>query len=91
VGVTNDIERRSYEHRNKSVAGFSSKYRLDRLIYFEELADIGDAIEREKTNQVVAAGEEGGSDQIAQSQMAGLEHRLAVERGSGSPDRIASG
>jgi putative endonuclease len=47
VGVTNDIERRVYEHRNKSVPGFTSKYRLDRLVYFEEHVDIRDAIERE--------------------------------------------
>ncbi|MBV8358014.1 MAG: GIY-YIG nuclease family protein [Deltaproteobacteria bacterium] len=48
VGVTNDIERRHYEHRNKSLPGFTSKYGLDRLVYFEEHADIRDAIEREK-------------------------------------------
>jgi putative endonuclease len=45
VGVTNDIERRVYEHQNKSVPGFSSKYGLDRLVYFEEHTDISDAIE----------------------------------------------
>ncbi len=48
VGVTNDIERRVYEHKNKSIPGFTSKYRLDRLVYFEEHADIRDAIHREK-------------------------------------------
>jgi putative endonuclease len=48
VGVTNDIEQRVYEHRSKSVPGFTSKYRLDRLVYFEEHADIRAAIEREK-------------------------------------------
>ncbi len=48
VGITNDIERRAYEHRNKSVPGFTSKYHLDRLVYFEEYADVRDAIEREK-------------------------------------------
>ena len=37
-----------YEHKNKSVPGFTSKYRLDRLVYFEQHADIRDAIEREK-------------------------------------------
>jgi putative endonuclease len=35
VGVTNDVERRVYEHKNKSVPGFTSKYRLHRLVYFE--------------------------------------------------------
>ena len=48
VGVTNDIQRRHYEHRNRLVPGFTSKYRLDRLVYFEQHADIREAIEREK-------------------------------------------
>ncbi len=48
VGVTNDIEHRDYEHKNKSVPGFTSKYRLDRLVYFEEHRDVRAAIEREK-------------------------------------------
>ena len=48
IGVTDDIERRTYEHRHKSFPGFTSKYRLDRLVYFEEHADIRDAIERER-------------------------------------------
>jgi putative endonuclease len=48
VGITNDLERRVYEHRSKSVPGFTSKYHLDRLIYFEEHPDIRDAISREK-------------------------------------------
>lgn len=48
VGVTNDLERRSYEHKNKLIAGFTSKYGLDRLVYFEQHTDIRVAIEREK-------------------------------------------
>src|SRR5712691_4360855 len=48
IGVSNDLERRDYEHKHKLVAGFTSKYRLDRLVYFEEHADIRVAIEREK-------------------------------------------
>jgi putative endonuclease len=48
VGVTNDIQRRDYEHKNKLVPGFTSKYRLDRLVYFEQHADIREAIDREK-------------------------------------------
>jgi putative endonuclease len=48
VSVTNDIERRTYEHRNKSLPGFISKYGLDRLVYLAEHAAIRDAIEREK-------------------------------------------
>lgn len=48
IGVTNDLARRVFEHKNKLFAGFTSKYTLDRLVYFEEGGDIVDAIEREK-------------------------------------------
>ena len=48
VGVTNNLERRVYEHKKKLVPGFTSKYNLDRLVYFEQTTDIRSAIEREK-------------------------------------------
>jgi len=48
VGVTNDLERRLYEHKNKLVEGFTSKYNINRLVYFEEGSDVVAAIEREK-------------------------------------------
>lgn len=48
TGVTNDLQRRLYEHRNKMILGFSSKYRIDKLVYFEETNDIEVAIVREK-------------------------------------------
>ncbi len=48
IGVTNNIERRLYEHRNKLVKGFSSKYNLNKLIYLEETNSIKEAIQREK-------------------------------------------
>ncbi len=48
VGVTNNLLRRLYEHRNKLVAGFTKKYNIDKLVYFEETNDITAAIEREK-------------------------------------------
>jgi putative endonuclease len=48
VGITNDVEQRTYEYQNKSIPGFTSKYGLDRLVYFEEHGAIRDAIEREK-------------------------------------------
>ena len=48
IGVSNDLERRIFEHKNKLVKGFSSKYGLDRLIYFEKFQFIEDAIKREK-------------------------------------------
>ena len=48
IGVTNDLDRRVDEHKQGVVAGFSQKYRVNKLVYFEEFADIRDAIAREK-------------------------------------------
>jgi putative endonuclease len=48
TGVTNNLERRVFEHKSKLLSGFTKKYNIDRLIYFEEFQDIKDAIVREK-------------------------------------------
>ncbi len=48
IGVTNDLQRRVYEHKNKLVEGFSAKYNLSKLVYFEETGSIESAINREK-------------------------------------------
>ena len=48
VGVTNDIVRRIYEHKHKMVDGFTKKYNLTYLAYYDETTDVMSAIEREK-------------------------------------------
>lgn len=48
VGVTNDLERRLFEHKNKLIKGFTQKYNINKLVYFEETKDITAAIAREK-------------------------------------------
>lgn len=48
VGVTSDLVKRVYEHKNKLVAGFTKKYNVDKLGYYEICDDIISAIEREK-------------------------------------------
>ena len=48
VGVTSDIVRRTYEHRTGAIDGFTKRYRLHRLVYFEQHEDIRSAIQREK-------------------------------------------
>ena len=48
IGVTNNLGRRIYEHQNELIDGFTKKYKLKKLIYFEECNQIDDAIAREK-------------------------------------------
>jgi putative endonuclease len=48
TGVTNDLGRRLWEHKNHVVKGFTSKYKLDRLVYYEQFSDAISAITREK-------------------------------------------
>jgi len=48
IGVTNDLQRRLAEHQQGKVEGFTSRYRVRRLVYFEETRDIRSALEREK-------------------------------------------
>lgn len=48
IGVTNNLERRVFEHHNELIKGFTSKYKTKKLVYFEEYRSIHDAIAREK-------------------------------------------
>src|SRR5437660_2672282 len=48
TGVTNDLARRVNEHKRSLTPGFTSRYRITRLVYFEEFGDVRDAIAREK-------------------------------------------
>jgi putative endonuclease len=48
TGVTNDLMRRVYEHKNKLVKGFTSRYNIKFLVYYESTSSIRSAIEREK-------------------------------------------
>lgn len=49
VGVTRDLERRLHEHKRKEIPGFTAKYNINKLVYFEQASDIQSAIAREKT------------------------------------------
>lgn len=48
VGVTNNLPRRVFEHKNKLVPGFTSRYNVTRLVYLEETTDVNAALAREK-------------------------------------------
>ena len=48
IGVTNNLEKRVFEHKTKMIPGFTEKYNVSKLVYFEETSDIHAAIAREK-------------------------------------------
>jgi putative endonuclease len=48
VGVTNNLVRRVYEHKSKKIEGFTKKYNIDKLVYFETTTDVNSALSREK-------------------------------------------
>ena len=48
IGVTNDLRRRLIEHKNEIADGFTKRYHLHKLVYYEKYSEINDAISREK-------------------------------------------
>lgn len=48
VGITNNLERRVFEHKNKIIDGYTKKYNVNKLVYFEEFSNPNDAIAVEK-------------------------------------------
>ena len=48
IGVTSNLMQRIYQHKNKLVQGFSARYNLNKLVYFEQFEDMDNAIIREK-------------------------------------------
>ena len=52
IGVTNNLVKRVYEHKNDLIEGFTKKYQVHNLVYFEPYEDINEAIKREKQVKV---------------------------------------
>ncbi|MCL5773540.1 MAG: GIY-YIG nuclease family protein [Firmicutes bacterium] len=48
TGVTNDLKRRAFQHKDKQIGGFTKHYNINRLVYYEIFDDVYDAISREK-------------------------------------------
>ena len=48
IGVTNNLQRRMAEHKNEEIDGFTKRYHLHKLVFFEEFSDINEAINWEK-------------------------------------------
>jgi putative endonuclease len=49
IGVTNNIARRVYEHKNDLISGFTRKYKVHRLVYYEQFGNVVSALRREKS------------------------------------------
>ena len=62
TGVTSDLQKRVYEHKHKMIEGFTKKYNVDKLVYYEVFDDIENAILREK--QIKAGSREKKIDLI---------------------------
>lgn len=48
TGITSDLQRRMYQHKHHLITGFTSRYNVHRLVFFEETGDVREAITREK-------------------------------------------
>jgi len=64
TGMTNDLQRRVYEHKMKITPGFTSRYNVTKLVYFEEYEDINETIDREKQ---IKAGSRMKKNQLVES------------------------
>jgi len=64
TGVTNNLVRRIHQHKNKVYKGFTSRYNVDRLVYYEHFNDVSVAIAREKQ---IKAGSRKKKDELIRS------------------------
>jgi putative endonuclease len=70
VGVTNDLLRRVAEHKQGLVKGHTKRYKIDKLVYFEQYADVRDAIQREKKHEALASSLQNATYYGVQSHLA---------------------
>jgi putative endonuclease len=67
TGVTNDLEHRVFQHKTKEVDGFTKKYNIHRLVYFEVFGEIREAIAREKQIKGWLRAKKSGAHRISES------------------------
>ncbi len=90
TGVTNDLARRMHEHRSHALPGFASRYRIDRLIYFEETSDIDEALTREKQVKAWPRKQKPPIGAYAEPEVSGSVERLRgrmISAGHSAPTR----
>jgi predicted GIY-YIG superfamily endonuclease len=93
IGVTSDLVGRIWQHKTKSLPGFTARYGCDRLVYFEMLDSAEAAIMREKQTEGMAARLEDRVDRGDQSRLGGFvrRHRLLTARGGKYGSRLSPG
>jgi putative endonuclease len=80
VGITNDVHRRVFEHKTHAVRGFTAKYNVDRLVYFEAFDSVEEAIAREKRIEKSHRAVEGGADRAREPRVARLGRGVRAVR-----------
>ena len=80
TGVTNDLEHRVFQHKTKEVDGFTKKYNIHRLVYFEAFGEIREAIAREKQIKGWLRAKKSGTHRISESGVAGLSAGMDEEK-----------
>jgi putative endonuclease len=76
TGVTSDLERRMQEHKQNVVPGFTAQYNIDQLVFYEEFANINEAIAMEKRLKGWTRAKKIALIEIAQSALGGSKSRL---------------
>ncbi len=90
IGITNDLHRRAYEHKHRLVPGFTSKYFLERLVYFEDTDDVGAAIGRANELKGWRCSKKIALIQTGNFQWSDLSRDLIGWKSRGEPGQIAS-
>jgi putative endonuclease len=85
TGVTNSIYNRALQHRAGEIDGFTKKYNINRLVYYETFQYIGNANCTEKANQSLDEGEKVGIDQDNESDMGGFGRGLGTKNRNADP------
>ena len=86
VGVTNDLERRMYEHKHKLVPGFTSRYNVTWLAYYEQTPDVASANSEGEADQGLAPQQEGRAHRVVEPAMGGPVAGVATRRRAGVLD-----
>ena len=88
TGMTNNLERRVWEHKHSTEPSYTRKYKVNRLVYFEEFGNVLDAIENEKRIKGMAEDQEARADQDEEPQDARSECRVVLVRPVGFIDQV---